>query len=75
MVKVMYKNMSCPFAKNLEVYFEDASGNKTYGFIEFVSDSYVTVCIKTGEHKVNSTCLLFYPEQWHKLTPTTSKRK
>jgi hypothetical protein len=67
--------MSCPFAKNLEVYFEDALGNKTYGFIEFICDSYVTVCINKGEHRVNSTCLLFYPEQWHKLTPTSSKRK
>ena len=67
--------MSCPFAKNLEVYFEDALGNKTYGFIEFICDLYVTVCINKGEHRVNSTCLLFYPEQWHKLTPTTSKRK
>lgn len=71
----MYKNMSCPFAKNLEVYFEDSFGNQTHGFIEFVSDSYVTVCIKTGEHKVNNICMLFYPNQWDKLIPTTSKRE
>jgi hypothetical protein len=67
--------MSCPFAEKLEVYFEDSLGNRTYGFIEFICDSYVTVCFKQGEHRVNNTCLLFYPEQWHKLTPTTSKRK
>ena len=72
---MMYKSMPCPFAKGLEVYFEDPSGNRTYGFIEYVSDVYVTVCINQGEHRVNDTCLLFYPHQWDKLTPTTSKRK
>lgn len=61
--------MNCPFAEDLEVYFEDFSGNKTYGFVQFISDSYITVCIKQREHRSNDTCLLFYPDQWHKLTP------
>lgn len=68
------EEMSCPFAENLEVYYEDNLGKKTYGYIRFICDEYVTVCIKEGEHRVNACCILFYPNQWDKLVPVVSKR-
>jgi hypothetical protein len=66
--------MSCPFAENLEVYYENSLGQKTYGYIRFICDEYVTVCIKEGPYRVNDCCLLFYPKQWDKLIPVVSKR-
>lgn len=68
------KEMGCPFAENLEVYYDDRYGQRVYGYIRFISDEYVTVCIKEGPHKVNHLCLLFYPKQWDQLTPVVSKR-
>ena len=69
------KLMSCPFSENLEVYYDDRLGKRVYGYIRFICDEYVTVCIKEGPHKVNRLCLLFYPNQWDQLVPTSSKRK
>lgn len=66
--------MGCPFAENLEVYYDDKFGQRVYGYIRFISDEYVTVCIKEGPKKVNHLCLLFYPNQWDQLTPVVSKR-
>lgn len=68
------EKMSCPFAENLEVYYEDSLGKKTYGYIRFICDEYVTVCIKEGNYRVNDCCLLFYPDQWDRLVPVVSKR-
>lgn len=67
--------MSCPFSENLEVYYDDRLGKRVYGYIRFVSNEYVTVCIKEGPKKVNHLCLLFYPDQWDQLVPVSSKRK
>lgn len=67
--------MSCPFSENLEVYYDDRLGTRVYGYIRFICDEYVTVCIREGPHKVNHLCLLFYPDQWDKLVPVSSKRK
>jgi hypothetical protein len=68
------EEMSCPFAENVEVYYDDYLGERVYGYIRFVCDEYVTVCIKEGPVKANDCCLLFYPNQWDKLIPVVSKR-
>lgn len=69
------EEMSCPFAENLEVYYEDRSGKTVYGHIRFICDEYVTVCINEGKYHANDCCLLFYSNQWHQLIPVVSKRK
>lgn len=68
------EEMSCPFAENLEVYYEDRTGKTIYGHIRFICDEYVTVCIHEGRYRVNDCCLIFYPDQWDKLIPVVSKR-
>jgi len=68
------KEMPCPFVENLEVYYDDRLGKRVYGYIRFVSDEYVTVCIKEGPKKVNNLCILFYPDRWDQLVPLVSKR-
>ena len=47
------------FAKGTQVKYKDRTG-----FIEFVCDEYVTVCIETYDDKFRSVCMLVYPDQW-----------
>lgn len=41
--------------------------NEFYGEIRFVSSSYVTICIRHGEHKVNDVCILVFRDEWQKI--------
>ena len=47
------------FAEGTEVIY-----NGMQGFVSFVCDKYITVCIKTFEDRSKNVCLLVYPEQW-----------
>ena len=37
------------------------------GVVDFVCEKYITVCIKTFEHKSKNVCLLVYPSQWKEV--------
>jgi len=41
--------------------------NQFCGQIRFVSNSYVTICIRRGEHKVNDVCILVFRDEWKKI--------
>ena len=45
-----------------EVYYDGV-----YGTIDFVCDSYVTVCIQQFKDRGRSVCLLVYPNDHHKI--------
>jgi len=47
------------FYKGLNVRYKDH-----VGFVNFVCEKYITVCIKTYEHRSRDVCLLVYPDQW-----------
>lgn len=47
------------FYKGLNVKYKDH-----IGVVEFISDQYITICIKRLEHKSKDVCLLVYPQQW-----------
>ena len=34
------------------------------GVVNFVCEKYITVCIKTFEHRSKDVCLLVYPNEW-----------
>lgn len=34
------------------------------GFIDFVGEQYITVCIHQFEHKSKDVCLLVYQKEW-----------
>ena len=34
------------------------------GFVSFVCEKYITICIKTFEHRSRDVCLLVYQPQW-----------
>ena len=37
------------------------------GVVNFVCEKYITVCIKTYEHRSRDVCLLVYPDQWKQV--------
>ena len=51
------------------------------GYINFISEQYLTLCIKTydkpqevaahSRHKQNTVCLLIFREEWHNIRRTT----
>ena len=45
-----------------EVYYDGV-----YGTIDFVCDSYMTVCLQTFKERGRSVCLLVYPQDHHKI--------
>lgn len=52
------------FTEGLQVYYKEL-----YGVVRFVSDQYITVCIRTfPNERVRDTCLVVYPDQLKNVT-------
>lgn len=50
------------FVEGLEVTY------RTHvGFIDFVCDQYITICVNRFEHRSKDVCLLVYPQQWKEV--------
>ena len=47
------------FYKGLSVKYKDQ-----VGVVNFVCEKYITICIKTYEHRSRDVCLLVYSSQW-----------
>jgi hypothetical protein len=47
------------FYSGLNVKYKDH-----VGFVNFVCEKYITICIKTLDHRSRDVCLLVYPNQW-----------
>ena len=47
------------FYQGLEVRY-----NQHVGFIDFVSERYVTICLRKFNERSRDVCLLVYPNQW-----------
>ena len=45
-----------------EVYYDGM-----YGTIDFVCDTYMTVCVRKFEERNRMVCILVYPNDQHKL--------
>jgi hypothetical protein len=50
------------FYSGLEVRYKE-----NVGFIDFVCEKYVTICLKKFEERSRSVCLLIYPQQWKEI--------
>ena len=50
------------FYSGLDVKYKDH-----VGVVNFVCEKYITICIKTFEHKSRDVCLLVYPQQWKEV--------
>jgi hypothetical protein len=47
------------FYQGLEVRYK-----QHVGFIDFVSEKYVTICLRKFNERSRDVCLLVYPSQW-----------
>ena len=47
------------FAKGTQVKYKDRTG-----FIEFICDQYVTICVETYDDKYRTVCMLVCPHEW-----------
>lgn len=64
------KNMNQAYGKGVEVTYKHF-----HGYVKFVCDDYVTICIQRGERKVNDVCLLVYKNDWDKIELNKSSHK
>ena len=37
------------------------------GFVDFVCEKYITICVNQLEHRSKDVCLLVYPSQWKEV--------
>jgi len=47
------------FYKGLEVRY-----NEQVGFVDFICDQYITICVSKFEQRSRNVCLLVYASQW-----------
>lgn len=47
------------FYEGLEVRYE-----KHVGFVDFISEKYITICLKKFDDRSRNVCLLVFPSQW-----------
>jgi hypothetical protein len=47
------------FYQGLEVQY----GNYT-GFVDFITEQYITICLQQFEHKSKDVCMLVYRDKW-----------
>ena len=46
----------------------DVKYKENVGFIDFVCEKYITICINNQlEHRSKDVCLLVYPNQWKEV--------
>jgi hypothetical protein len=50
------------FHEGLEVRYRQHSG-----FVDFVSEKYITICIRKTEDRSKNVCILIYPQQWKEI--------
>lgn len=50
------------FYSGLEVRYKQHTG-----FVDFICDKYITVCIRQSDHKSKNVCLLVYNDQWKEV--------
>ena len=47
------------FYKGLEVRY-----GQHVGFVDFICEKYITVCLRKFEERSKDVCILVYPHQW-----------
>lgn len=47
--------------------------NNIQGYVNFVCDDYITVCVRKGEHRSQDVCLIVYPYQYNQVHQLDNK--
>lgn len=58
------------FYAGLEVKYKDHIGK-----IQFICESYVTICISTYDHPSRDVCILVYLSEWEQIHPLKKLEK
>ena len=55
--------------KGLKIKYKDHSG-----FINFICDQYLTLCLPRYDEPLRNVCILIYPSQWKDIELLTGNR-
>ena len=50
------------FYQGLEVQYKNHTG-----FVGFISEHYITICIRQFDHRSKDVCILVYRDQWKEV--------
>jgi hypothetical protein len=50
------------FYSGLEVRYK-----QHVGFVDFICEKYITICLKKFEERSRNVCLLVYPSEWKEI--------
>lgn len=56
------------FTENQSVLY-----NNMQGYVYFVCDDYITICVRQGEHRSQDVCLIVYPYQYNQVHQLDNK--
>ena len=45
----------------------DVKYKEQVGFVHFVCEKYITICLGQSEHRSKDVCILVYPSQWENV--------
>ena len=54
--------MTITFHEGLEVRYRQHTG-----FVNFICEKYITICVHRSEERSRDVCLLVYPQQWKEI--------
>lgn len=64
------------FYQGLEVdYHNPISGYKTYGLVNFICETYITLLVRRGEHRSADVNVVISNDKWKYVHPINSKRE
>jgi hypothetical protein len=58
------------FSTGLEVYYKDI-----HGYVDFVCEKYITICMNKGITRDKDVCMLVYPSQYKNIKLTKESEK
>jgi hypothetical protein len=50
------------FAEGIEVQYKEMIGT-----VRFISNKYITICLRSFDVRAKDVCVLVYPEQWKEV--------
>jgi hypothetical protein len=64
------------FYEGLEVeYYIPHINVKMFGVVNFVSDTYITILVRQGNHRSKDVNIVVPPNYWSNVSPINSKRQ
>lgn len=52
------------FVENQQVVYRNFTG-----FVKFISNEYITICVDKNRNPLRDVCLVIHPEKWNEVYP------